>query len=327
VVLTAAFAFVFNYNPFWRIRELQPPPTTPPNREENTPKAEEPVPEAKPEPKPEVVVPPQPVVHENLPESAVDPNPEVTKLIRDANEFIYSKPAKIIKARTILNEAFKMPMTEKKRNQVRHILSELSEKWLFSKKHYPDDPLCGTYKVQPGDILANIAKKYKVPWEGLRDINKIGNPKSLQAGQIIKVVNGPFRVVVHSSIYTMDLYLQEDTFVRSFEVGLGMAGNDTPTGVWKVAKDGKLEKPTWASPEGKVYHPEDPNYPLGSRYIGIDGVSGLAKDRTGFAIHGTKDADSIGESSSQGCIRLHNGEVILLYNLLVPGYSFVDVMD
>jgi len=103
---------------------------------------------------------------------------------------------------------------------------------------------------------------------------------------------------------------------------------ETPTGLWSVKPAGKLITPTWTDPiTGKTYEAEDPDYPLGSRWIGLKGVKGEAKGRTGFAIHGTKVPKEIGTTSSQGCIRLHNGDAILLYNLLVPSYSQVEIVE
>jgi len=87
-------------------------------------------------------------------------------------------------------------------------------------------------------------------------------------------------------------------------------------------------KPVWTDPStGKTYYPEDQDYPLGSRWIGLDGIEGGAEGRTGFAIHGTKDPDEIGTAGSQGCIRLHNGDVILAYKLLAPIHSLVRVEE
>ena len=59
----------------------------------------------------------------------------------------------------------------------------------------------------------------------------------------------------------------------------------------------------------------------------MEGTDGPAKGRTGFAIHGTKEPDQIGTAGSRGCIRMYNSEVELMYNLLIPVYSQVDVMD
>ena len=123
----------------------------------------------------------------------------------------------------------------------------------------------------------------------------------------------------------MDLYLQ-DTFVRSFVVGLGKPGRETPTGRWRVK--GKLLSPTWTDPDtGKTYEAEDPDYPLGSRWIGLEGLEGDAIGITGIAFHGTKDPNLIGTAGSKGCIRLHNGDAILMYNLLMPGLSQVKIVE
>jgi lipoprotein-anchoring transpeptidase ErfK/SrfK len=66
---------------------------------------------------------------------------------------------------------------------------------------------------------------------------------------------------------------------------------------------------------------------LGTRWIALEGLEGNAKGRIGFAIHGTKDPDQIGMAASQGCVRMFNGEAELMYNLLVPVYSQVEVCD
>jgi lipoprotein-anchoring transpeptidase ErfK/SrfK len=109
---------------------------------------------------------------------------------------------------------------------------------------------------------------------------------------------------------------------------LGKTGSETPTGLWRVEPGGKLIKPIWTNPlDGKTYYPDDEDYPLGSRWIALEGISGAAKDRTGFAIHGTKEPEQIGKAGSQGCIRMHNGEAVLVYNMLFPALSTVEVID
>ena len=80
----------------------------------------------------------------------------------------------------------------------------------------------------------------------------------------------------------LDLYLQ-NTYVKSFRVGLGKTGKDTPTGLWQVKSDGKLISPTWTDPDtGKTYKANDPDYPLGSRWIALKGVEGDGGGQDGF---------------------------------------------
>jgi lipoprotein-anchoring transpeptidase ErfK/SrfK len=302
-------------------------------KEPDTEPLPEPLPESIPEPEPEPELPAA-TPKQDSPDVAsvpdVAPNPEAAALIAEAAALLGEEPSRIIDARTQLTQAFRMPMSRQQRSFVKDQLSKLAEKWLFDKTIYPDDKLCGSYKVKPGDLLSTIAKKYKVPWEILLKINKISRPEALRAGQTIKVINGPFHARVDRSTFIMDLYLQDKTFVRSFRIGLGKPGRETPTGLWRVksAGKGKLIKPPWPDREiGKIFYPEDPDYPLGSRWIGLDGLEGNAKDVTGIGIHGTKDPELIGKADSRGCIRMHNGDVIMVYDMFVEGISTVRVVE
>jgi hypothetical protein len=271
---------------------------------------------------------PEPNLPEVIQVPDTDPNPNAAALIAEATALLSEKPGRIIEARWKLNEALQMPTNNQQQAFIKSQLSDLADQWLFSKRIFPDDTLCGSYLVQRGDLLSTIAKKFNVPWEIVQNINKIRRPEVLQAGEQIKVINGPFHAKVYRSTFTMDLYLQDSTFVRSFKVGLGKSGSETPTGLWRVRSNGKLVKPPWPDRvTGKTYYPEDPDYPLGSRWIGLEGIRGNAKGRDGFGIHGTKDPEQIGAADSRGCIRMHNGDAILIYNLLMPKLSTVEVVE
>jgi len=286
-------------------------------------KVSPPVVSIKPEPEPQ----PEPNLPEIKHEPVVEPNSRVGELITKAMECINSKPARIIEARTMLNEMLPLPMSRQQLQFIKARLSELADKWLFSKVVYPEDRLCERYEVKDGDQLRAISGQFKVPYEILMEINGIPRAEALQSGQTIKVINGPFHARVYRSTYTMDLFLQ-NTFVRSFPVGLGKPGRETPTGLWVVKPGGKLIKPTWTDPDtGKTYEAEDPDYPLGSRWVALEGIKGDAVGKSGIAFHGTKDPNLIGTSGSRGCIRLQNGDAILMYNLLMPGSSQVEIVE
>jgi len=288
-----------------------------------------------PEPQPEEVV----EVPASNPDEVVEAQNETAELVEDAGvtspeakELIDQaiearKAGKVIASRDLLNEALKFPLSEAIREEVKTQLSKLSERWLFSRDVLVGDTLTENYRVRPGDLLSRIGDQYKVPYQIIQEINGISRPEQLQAGQNIKVIKGPFNAIVSKSSYTMDLYLQ-DKFVKSYRVGIGLPERQTPTGLWQVKSGDKLIKPTWTDPDtGRTYIADDPDYPLGSRWIGLEGLEGEAKGRTGFAIHGTKDPESIGTQSSKGCIRLYNGDVIEAFNLLFAGQSLVRVTD
>jgi LysM repeat protein len=264
---------------------------------------------------------------ETAPEDVSETDPKVTELINEAMACLGAESPKIIEARDRLNELLPMAMSAEQRSFVKGKLSDLADKWLFSRTVFPEDGLCGNYKVNTGDLLSTIGKQFGVPYEILMEINGLSRPESLKAGEMIKVINGPFHARVYRSTFTMDLYLQ-NTFVRSFPVGLGAPGRETPLGLWEVKKGGKLVRPTWTDPDtGKTYEAEDPDYPLGSRWIALEGLKGEALGRSGIAFHGTNDANLIGTAGSRGCIRLHNGDAILVYNLVMPSSSQVEIVD
>jgi len=273
--------------------------------------------------KPEVDVAPSPEVS-TVVDSDVT-SPEAKSFIEKATELRGS--GKIIAARDLLNHTLDLQLSPMVRSAVKERLAKLAEIWLFSNDVYESDKLTYYYKVQSGDLLSVIGKRSKVPYDILLKINGISRPEALQADQKIKVINGPFNVVIYKSSFTMDLYLQT-IYVKTYRVGLGTVNHETPSGHWRVKNGGKLISPRWTDPDtGKVYVSSAPDYPLGSRWIGIEGLDDKTKNQTGFAIHGTKDPESIGTRSSRGCIRLYNGDVIEVYSLLQEGLSEVWIED
>ncbi len=255
------------------------------------------------------------------------PNAHVAQVVQESLALQQRNPNKLVAVRTQLNDVMLEDMSESQRRQVRQELGLMADKWLFSRHIYPGDTLCETYEVRSGDQLRRIGLKYNVPYEILMKINGIASAPDLKAGAKIKVIKGPFHARVSRSSFIMDLYLQK-TLVKSYRVGLGMPGTETPTGAWLVKPGDKMIKPQWTDKlTGRVYHGDDPDYPLGSRWIGLQGIEGAAVGRTGFAIHGTKDPETIGTQSSQGCIRLYNGDVAEVYAVLLDGVSRVLVFD
>ena len=211
--------------------------------------------------------------------------------------------------------------------QVRRILSDIANMWLFARDLFTNDPLCSHYKVVPGDSLAAIGQKYSVPYQLLIRINNISEPKKLPAGKTIKVVHGPFHALVDRRGFIISVYLG-DVLVRSYPISIGTIGRDTPTGLWQVKKNTKLVNPEWTDPDtNKKYYPDDPDNPLAERWIGLEGLEGDTVGQTGFGIHGTIEPETIGKPASRGCIRLLNEDVAELFDLLVESKSQVRVVN
>lgn len=101
-------------------------------------------------------------------------------------------------------------------------------------------------------------------------------------------------------------FYEKGKLVRTFSVGTGKTRALTPEGVFRVIVKAK-NVPYYKHniPGGH------PNNPLGPRWIGINvpGTNGWE-----YGIHGNNNPSSIGKYVSAGCIRMHNNEVIWLYD-------------
>ena len=172
------------------------------------------------------------------------------------------------------------------------------------------------YKVQPGDSLWKIARRYATTIGAIKEANRLTSDK-IRIGKMLMVPKGPFDVTVTKSRHKLKL-LQDGKTIKTYTVGLG-ANNSTPVGSFVVTS--KLENPVWYSDQGRV-PPGDPRNVLGSRWIGFND-----KDRIG--IHGTRKSDehTVGTDASAGCVRMHDEDVQDLYNFLVEAKSKVTIIE
>jgi lipoprotein-anchoring transpeptidase ErfK/SrfK len=118
----------------------------------------------------------------------------------------------------------------------------------------------------------------------------------------------PKRIVV--SIPDRKLALVEgDRVLKVYDVAVGKPSTPSPAGEFTV--ETRLANPTWYGPK-KVVGPGKTN-PLGTRWLGLN-----AK---GYGIHGTNVPQSIGKAASHGCIRMRNGDVEELFELVRTGIT------
>jgi len=225
-------------------------------------------------------------------------------------------------ARVALSAALRGDLSPADEAFARAELERIADALTFSRAASASDPLAGTHVVSSGESVAIIAKRYKVTPGLLISLNRLSDPSRIRVGQRLKVVHGPFHAVIDKSGHRMDAYLG-DVYLRSFRVGLGTNGG-TPLGTWSVRN--KLKNPEWADPStGHLYLADDPENPIGERWIGLHGLEGECVGRTGFGIHGTIDPASIGENMSMGCIRMVPDDVAFMFDLLLGRHSRVTI--
>jgi lipoprotein-anchoring transpeptidase ErfK/SrfK len=98
----------------------------------------------------------------------------------------------------------------------------------------------------------------------------------------------------------------------AYSVGVGRSGKS-----WYGTRfiDGKRLKPAWAPPrEVKRDNPRLPDVIPGGSPRNPMGAAALTLSGGEYAIHGTNAPGSIGGFVSYGCIRMHNSDILDLYN-------------
>jgi lipoprotein-anchoring transpeptidase ErfK/SrfK len=236
-----------------------------------------------------------------------------------------------VEARASLSTALRSgTLSDVESAQARGVLTDISDKLVFSPEINSTDPFSLEYIIKGGDTLSGIVQKMglQVNWRFIQRINNIKQATSIRPGQSVKLVTGPFNAIVNKDTYRIDLYLgdgNEQVFVRSYRVGLGEF-NSTPVGLFRVRENSKLINPTWHNPRTREFFSADnPDNPIGERWIGLQGIEEQTKDLSGLGIHGTIEPNSIGTQSSMGCIRMLGGDVAQVYEMLSEGVSTVEI--
>lgn len=125
-------------------------------------------------------------------------------------------------------------------------------------------------------------------------------------------------LVVDRASFRLRLY-RDLKLVRTYEVGLGKAGNETPVGEYSIQN--KAVNPAWTKPysdwvpeaeQGTVVPGGIAANPLKARWLGV---------YNGVGIHGIDPSlyGTIGTNASHGCVRMRIDEVEELYEVVPVG--------
>lgn len=240
---------------------------------------------------------------QNVVDSSMSTNPpsvlsaDTAQKLRSIDQLIQQKQT--LQAHAILSELYwNQP-------EIRPMIQEridgtAAEIYISPQRHFAEP-----YLVDFGETLDEIAKKHNVPWTYLSRLNKV-TPKTLQAGQTLKVLKGPFGAVVDASKFELTVHAH-GWYVRRYRIGTGR-DQSTPIGNFTVKN--KLENPQWYNPDGGIVDADDPSNPLGEYWLGLG-------DHIG--IHGTIDPASIGQAQSRGCVHMSDADISEVFNLLSVG--------
>jgi lipoprotein-anchoring transpeptidase ErfK/SrfK len=166
------------------------------------------------------------------------------------------------------------------------------------------------YEVRKGDTLTRIAKDNSTTVELVSRANGLKS-SAIRAGQKLKVNKAKYDIIVDKSQNILTLK-SGDTIVKTYRVSTGK-NSCTPTGTFKIVT--KIIDPPWYPQGGGMIPSGDPKNVLGSRWLGLSKPS--------YGIHGTIDPGSIGQSVTDGCVRMKNADVEELYAIVPEGTQVV----
>jgi len=130
----------------------------------------------------------------------------------------------------------------------------------------------------------------------------------------------PGTIVIKTSERKLYYIIDRNRALR-FEVGVGRKGK---TWSGRATIEGKYLRPAWEPPdEIRRDNPRLPKLIKGGDADNPMGAAALTMRGGEYAIHGTNDPHSIGGFVSYGCIRMHNRDIVRLYELVEVGTPVV----
>ncbi len=192
------------------------------------------------------------------------------------------------------------------------------------------DSVIGTikkYRINGNESLIEIARKFNLGYNEIVLANPELDPFipgdnkviTIPTSWIIPNLEDHEGVVINLSEMRLYYFFKKNgkDFVKTFPIGIGDEGKDTPTGIFKIIE--KKEKPSWYVPESirkEKPHlprviPPGPDNPLGTHALRLSISS--------YLIHGTNRPWAVGRKVTHGCIRLYPEDIPKLYKLVPVG--------
>lgn len=103
-----------------------------------------------------------------------------------------------------------------------------------------------------------------------------------------------YKIVVYTSENKLDLF-RNDKLYKTYPVAVGSPSTPTPKGNFKIIN--------------KDDNPAGPQFSV--KWLGLSVPH--------IGIHGTNRPESIGHAVSDGCVRMHNRDILELYYMLLLG--------
>jgi len=185
-----------------------------------------------------------------------------------------------------------------------------------------------TIRVRYEDTLASVAQEHGLGYRELLDANPDVDPWIPGEGTEVVLPTAYVLpdtpregLVINVAEYRLYYYPPEQNMVVTYPVGLGREEFRTPLASTRVVT--AIENPSWTpTATSRMEHaargetlppvvPPGPDNPLGSMALQLE--------LPGYFIHGTNTPFGVGQSVSQGCIRLYEPHIATLAELARKG--------
>lgn len=131
-----------------------------------------------------------------------------------------------------------------------------------------------------------------------------------------KAEKNPYKITINLASTSLTLFMNDEVLYE-FPVAVGKVATPTPCGKFKIYE--KEVNPTWQDPKDlKKIVESGPANPLGYRWMGFWGEYGM---------HGTNAPWAIGSYVSNGCVRMHNEDSEIMFDLVPVGTPVVIYYD
>ena len=185
------------------------------------------------------------------------------------------------------------------------------------------------HTVKSGENFSRIASKNHTTYEMIKLLSGFSrkhNANRLNVGQNLRLLPGPWHIVIEKEAKLLKLYAVRDKKEKLFavwDIGIGRQ-KTTPAGEFVVC--GRIYNPSWTAPDGSIIAFGKPENPLGTRFLKLARQATPTQPANGLGIHGTNDEASVTKSLSSGCIRMRNADVEILTSI-VPSKTRVTIKN
>ena len=180
------------------------------------------------------------------------------------------------------------------------------------------------YRIQKCDDLLELARHYGLGYSELGVLNRHWDPSILPAGAEITIPtlwivpnNRGHQIIVNTGEMRLYYYINQNTQVYTFPIGMGVLDFRTPQGKFRVV--GKKVNPAWHIPKslqakyGMTVMPPGGENPMGDFKLTLSWGD--------YGIHGTAMPLGVGRLVSHGCTRMYPEHIKQLFPMVPVGTS------